>query len=1141
MKSMMSAMVALVLGLGCYQAHAVTVPLVRDAFWSDVFDPGVAAQTQYMCTDYVSLAWPWTCVNYVGTTVPPWDEGSAQAALKFTLPRTSSVLSTARLYLKVMDRLGSPTATVTLTDDNNWMQTDNPATSRFPSLSNASVLFPNGSVPSTDWVSLALTTSALDEKIISSASTDATLIITGSTNANTYFNFVADDDASGSKAYLALTFKPQVQSVSAPANNTYKAGDALNFTVSFDSLVNVDGNPKLSLALNTGGSVQASYVSGSGTQNLVFRYTVASGDVDADGVTVGSLALNSGTIRSDNYDDAELTLYSVGATTGVKVDAVVPAISSVAPPADGTYTTGQNLDFIATFSEAVNVASGTPYIALTIGGVTKHAVYTSGSGTTALTFRYTLASGDAGALVVGSGVTLNGGTIKDAAGNAAILTFAAPTTTGITVDARPTQTINFGALGPQTYGTEFLKLTATTNCGLPVTYESANTSAVRISNDTAFLLAADTATITASQPGGTACLAATPASRILTIAKKPLTITGASAENKIYDGSTEATVAGAQLAGIVNADDVALVLGTATFATKDTGTAKPVTVTGSVLTGDEAGNYSLTEVSGLAANISPMSIEVRAFPATKIHGEADPLFSYMAGPLCTGDAFTGAIAREPGDSVGEYVIGLGTLSAGANYVLDLISAKLKVTKKPLAITGASAQNKIYDGTTVATVTGAQLQGVVEGDDVSLTLGSATFATKDTGTSKPVTVTGSVLTGAQAGNYTLTEVTGLSAKIQQATVSVTTFAASKVYGESDPLLSYASDPLSSGDVLTGAIAREPGDSVGEYVIGLGTLSAGANYVLDLTSGKLKVTKKPLNITGASAQNKTYDGTTEATVTGAQLQGVVEGDDVSLTLGSATFATKHAGTAKPVEVTGSVLSGAKAGNYVLTEVSGLAANISPRRVSVAAHAKSKVQGASDPELSYVATPLVGSDAWSGSLSRDPGEEPGHYPIRKGTLNAGSNYDIDFAEQDLTISKVSGLGSRPGRRPPSSELGVKVDRVMASMARGSGAGSLGGTGCRDNDCQAVEVVLPAPSRISVAIFDNLGNAVISLQEDIDGIRYRNLQPTMDGRKLLPVAWNLRSAMGSAVQPGVYLWKMEVVTEDGRKWETIKRLGVK
>jgi hypothetical protein len=336
-----------------------------------------------------------------------------------------------------MDRLGSPTATVTLTDDNNWIQTTSEATSKFPTLSNASALLTNGLVSSTGWDSLNLTTSALGAKIVSSGTTAATLIVTGSTAPSTYFNFVADDDASGNKAFLILSFKPQVQSVSAPANSTYIVGDALNFTVSFDSLINVTGTPKLSLTLNTGGTIQASYVSGSGSQNLVFRYTVASGNADADGVTVGVLALNGGTIRSDNGDDAELTLYSVGATTGVKVDGVVPTIGGVAPPTVGTYISGQYLDFTATFTKAMTVVTtgGVPYITLTIGGVTKHATYSSGSGSTALVFRYSLASGDAGALATGTGITLNGGTIKDAPGNSATLTFSAPTTSGITIDA----------------------------------------------------------------------------------------------------------------------------------------------------------------------------------------------------------------------------------------------------------------------------------------------------------------------------------------------------------------------------------------------------------------------------------------------------------------------------------------------------------------------------------------------------------------------------------------------------------------------------------------------------------------------------------------------------------------------------------
>src|SRR5438046_3523591 len=70
------------------------------------------------------------------------------------------------------------------------------------------------------------------------------------------------------------------------------------------------------------------------------------------------------------------------------------AISSVVAPADGYYRASQNLDFTVNYSEKVTVSTtgGTPYINLTIGSNTRRASYVSGSGTSALAFRYLVAS-----------------------------------------------------------------------------------------------------------------------------------------------------------------------------------------------------------------------------------------------------------------------------------------------------------------------------------------------------------------------------------------------------------------------------------------------------------------------------------------------------------------------------------------------------------------------------------------------------------------------------------------------------------------------------------------------------------------------------------------------------------------------------
>ncbi len=88
-------------------------------------------------------------------------------------------------------------------------------------------------------------------------------------------------------------------------------------------------------------------------------------------------------------------------------------------------------------SEAVTV-TGTPRVAVDVGGVTRYATYTSGSGTSALTFTLTPQAGDVDldGIAVSSPVDLNGGTITDLSGNAlAVLTFTPPNTSGIKVNS----------------------------------------------------------------------------------------------------------------------------------------------------------------------------------------------------------------------------------------------------------------------------------------------------------------------------------------------------------------------------------------------------------------------------------------------------------------------------------------------------------------------------------------------------------------------------------------------------------------------------------------------------------------------------------------------------------------------------------
>jgi hypothetical protein len=142
-------------------------------------------------------------------------------------------------------------------------------------------------------------------------------------------------------------------------------------------------------------------------------------------------------------------------------------------------------------------------------------------------------------------------------------------------------------------------------------------------------------------------------------------------------------------------------------------------------------------------------------------------------------------------------------------------------------------------------------------------------------------------------------------------------------------------------------------------------------------------------------------------------------------------------------------------------------------------------------------------------------------------------------LTVEHSAALVSHPGKKIVSKELGASIGRSFAEVSHGRGQASIG-TGGSSEDL-AVEILLPDAAHVEVSIFDNLGTPVISYSIDVSSFDLADLDATGDGRWILPVRWNGRASDGAAVQAGVYLWKFTARTADGRKLETVKKLGIK
>ena len=165
-----------------------------------------------------------------------------------------------------------------------------------------------------------------------------------------------------------------------PQSGTYATGASLDIQVGFAESVTTSGSLRLALTVGSR-AVFADCVSNNGSGLLAFRYIVQPGDFDGDGVAVGSIDLNGGTLR-DRFGYDVLPAIPPQSMAGVLIDATSPVVTHITrfQPQASTSASG-SLMFRVSFDRAVTGVDAADFALATTGDVTGGIASVSGNGT----------------------------------------------------------------------------------------------------------------------------------------------------------------------------------------------------------------------------------------------------------------------------------------------------------------------------------------------------------------------------------------------------------------------------------------------------------------------------------------------------------------------------------------------------------------------------------------------------------------------------------------------------------------------------------------------------------------------------------------------------------------------------------------
>ncbi len=426
--------------------------------------------------------------------------------------------------------------------------------------------------------------------------------------------------------------------------------------------------------------------------------------------------------------------------------------------------------------------------------------------------------------------------------------------------------------------------------------------------------------ITATYGGDTTFATSVSSAFAYSVTAKPVTITGVTASNKVYDNTTTATLSGGAVSGVVSGETVTVVAGTGTFASANAGT-RAVTATGYSLGGANAGNYTLSAqptVPNATITARPVQLTgTRAYDGTAAAGTLSFSNNLDAGNL----TLTGS-ASLLGKDVGTQV--LITSAAGAARVQ---SAK--------GNTGTNAATTISVNMGATPVAGNTLVAVISTRGTS-----ANIVSSITQTGVP---NGTWMRASQANNTSMTTEIWYAPNVPSGagtavTINQTSFLSAAVVMEySGVLVANTLDQIA------------PGNSVATSAAAVTGTTATTSQANELWIGGIGFADSTptlgtiLNSFAAVDNAVTTNATTTSNARVYALERIVSSTGTASSGGTISASTQWTGTIATFKAATSTLAlaGSAAANYTLTGATGTG-QITARSLTVTASNQSKTYG-------------------------------------------------------------------------------------------------------------------------------------------------------------------------------------------------------